>query len=162
MRLANKVAIITGGASGIGKATAIRFAKEGAKVVVADLNPSNGEETVQQIRQTDGEATFYQVDVTSFEQVEALVQFAVDTYGSIDIMFNNAGIGISKPILDLQPEEYQKVIRVNQDGVYHGIVAAGRKMRDLGVKKVRLLILLLSMDFWHHLIPFHIMLLKGQ
>lgn len=134
MRLVNKVAIITGGASGIGKATSIRFAQEGAKVVVADVNPTSGEKTVQQIRQAGGEATFYQVDVTIFEQVEALVQFAVDTYGSIEIMFNNAGIGISKPILDLQPEDYQKVIRVNQDGVYHGIVAAGRKMRDLGIK----------------------------
>lgn len=132
MFLKDKVAVITGGASGIGRATAHKFAKEGAKVIVADLNAQLGEDTVRSIQEQGGQAAFIQTNVTVFAEVEAAVQFAVDTFGSLDVMFNNAGIGLYKPLLDHEPEDFDKVVKVNQYGVYYGILAAGRKMRDLG------------------------------
>ncbi|WP_110114959.1 SDR family oxidoreductase [Bacillus sp. CGMCC 1.16541] len=134
MRLKNKVSVITGGADGIGKATALKFAKEGAKVVVADMNEDAGQNVVAEVKEQGGEATFFKLDVTNFEEVNALVEFTVDTYGSIDVMFNNAGIGINKPFLDHTLEDYHKVVAVNQHGVYYGMLAAARKMKELGVK----------------------------
>lgn len=134
MMLHGKVAVITGGASGIGHATALKFAREGAKVVVADMNEQLGKETVQQIQQQGGEAAFCKTDVTNYKDVEATVQFAVDTFDKLDVMFNNAGIGINKPLLDHEPEDYDKVVKVNQYGVYYGILAAGRKMKELSIK----------------------------
>ena len=136
MLVKDKVSVITGGASGIGRQTALRFAKEGAKVVVADFNAELGAETVAEIKKNGGEAVFFKVDVTDFKQVEKLITFAVDTYGTIDVMFNNAGIGGAGPVLDQDLDLYHKVIDVNLHGVTYGIMAAGRKMRELGVKGV--------------------------
>ncbi|WP_273128200.1 SDR family NAD(P)-dependent oxidoreductase [Metabacillus sp. HB246100] len=136
MKLENKVAVITGGAEGIGKATSLKYAKEGAKVVVADVNEELGQALVSEIVEQGGQAVFTKVDVTVFEEVEGLVNFAVETYGTIDVMFNNAGIGITKPFLQHTPEDYHKVVNVNQHGVYYGMLAAGRKMKELGVKGV--------------------------
>ncbi|MRX71937.1 SDR family oxidoreductase [Bacillus lacus] len=134
MRLQKKVMVITGGGSGIGRAAALKAVREGAKVVVADINEDTGKETVSLIENSGGEAAFYKVDVTHFQEVEALVQYAADSYGTIDVMFNNAGIGLNKPFLDHNPEDYDKVVKVNQYGVYYGILAAGRKMKELDVK----------------------------
>ncbi|MVO98771.1 MULTISPECIES: SDR family NAD(P)-dependent oxidoreductase [Paenibacillus] len=135
--MANKrVAVITGGASGIGKQTCLKFARKGDQVVVADFNEQAGNEVVEAIKAEGGEAIFVQTDVTKFEDVEALVQKAVDTFGRIDVMFNNAGIGRLTPVLDQKMEDYHAVINVNLHGVTHGIVAAGRKMRELGIKGV--------------------------
>ncbi|MGD6819033.1 SDR family NAD(P)-dependent oxidoreductase [Metabacillus sp. 84] len=132
MRLKGKVSIVTGGAEGIGKETAIRLASEGSKVVVSDLNTDLGEAVVKEITANGGEARFTKTDVTKFEEVEALVSFAVETYGSVDVMFNNAGIGMNKPFLDHSPEDYHKVVDVNQHGVFYGMLAAARKMKELG------------------------------
>lgn len=131
-----RVAVITGGASGIGKQTAIKFASKGDQVVVADFNQQLGEETVAQIIKDGGEAIFVKTDVSKYEEVEALVEKTVAIYGRIDVMFNNAGIGRVTPVLDQDLKDYHSVINVNQHGVAHGIIAAGKKMRELGIKGV--------------------------
>ncbi|GGF94374.1 SDR family NAD(P)-dependent oxidoreductase [Paenibacillus aceti] len=131
-----RVAVITGSASGIGKSTAFKFAAEGDRVVVADFNEQAGQAVVDEIKTKGGEAIFVKTDVSKFEDVEALVEKAVKTYGRIDVMFNNAGIGRLTPVLDQKLEDYHAVINVNQHGVLHGIIAAGKKMRELGTHGV--------------------------
>ena len=114
-RLEGRVAVVTGGASGIGLATARRFASEGAKVVVADLDPASGKAAADEVG-----GLFVQVDVTDEEQVKALFQTTVDTYGKLDIAFNNAGI--SPPdddsILTTGIEAWDRVQKVNLTSVY--------------------------------------------
>ncbi|MFL1673351.1 SDR family NAD(P)-dependent oxidoreductase [Paenibacillus dendritiformis] len=132
----NRVAVITGGASGIGKETALNFARKGDRVVVADFNEQAGQATVDLIREQGGQAIFVKTDVSKLEEVEALVDRAVETFGRIDVMFNNAGIGRVTPVLDQNLKDYHDVINVNQHGVAYGIIAAGRKMRELGIKGV--------------------------
>ncbi|KIL53048.1 SDR family NAD(P)-dependent oxidoreductase [Jeotgalibacillus campisalis] len=136
MKLVNKVAVITGGADGIGKAAAIKMVEQGAKVVVADVNETIGQETVNELIASGGEASFKKTDVTEYKQVEELVEHAVQTFGTLDIMFNNAGIGINKPFLHHTPEDYHAVVNVNQHGVYYGMLAAAKKMKELGVEGV--------------------------
>jgi len=121
-RLDNKVALITGAGSGMGQASAILFAKEGAKVAVADISPKNGEETIRRIRQAGGEATFVKVDVTKAAEVERMVKTTVDTYGRLDILFNNVGIlGAMAPIQDYTEEDWDTLISVHLKGVFLGM-----------------------------------------
>src|SRR5919204_594097 len=87
-----KVALVTGGASGIERATALTFAREGAQLVIADMNADGGQQTVHMITENGGEATFIQVDVTSASAVEAMIAKTVETYGRLDCAYNNAGI----------------------------------------------------------------------
>lgn len=134
--MAHRVVIITGAASGIGRASALKFARKGDKVLVADYNAEGGAETVDMIQAFGGEASFFQVDVSNFEQVEAMVETAVERYDKIDVMFNNAGTGAMGKLLDYRLEDYDRIIGVNQNGVFYGILAAGRKMRDLNVQGV--------------------------
>jgi NAD(P)-dependent dehydrogenase (short-subunit alcohol dehydrogenase family) len=105
-RLEGKVALVTGGASGIGRATALTFAREGAKLIVADMNEEGGHQTVHMITENGGEATFVQVDVSQATAVEAMISKTVETYGRLDCAHNNAGIG-SRPWVRLHelPEE---------------------------------------------------------
>src|SRR5215470_7413066 len=91
-RVDGKVALVTGGASGIGRATALTFAREGAKLVVADTNEDGGQQTVHMITENGGEAIFVQVDVTSASAVEAFISKTVETYGRLDCAHNNAGV----------------------------------------------------------------------
>ena len=91
-RLDGKVALVTGGASGIGRATALTFARESAKLIIADMNEDGGHQTVHMIREDGGEAIFVQVDVSQATAVEALISKAVETYGRLDCAHNNAGI----------------------------------------------------------------------
>jgi len=88
-RVDGKVALVTGGASGIGRATALTFAREGAKLVVADMNTDGGQQTVHMITENGGEAIFVQVDVTSTSAVEAMLSKTVETYGRLDCAHNN-------------------------------------------------------------------------
>lgn len=124
MEFKNKVVLITGAASGIGKAAAIAFAKEGAKVLVSDRNSNAGEATVTEITSQGGTAAFLQADVAVFAEVEQLVQQTVDRYGKIDIAINNAGIaGHSAKTADYPIDDFEKVMQVNTAGVFYGMKA---------------------------------------
>ncbi|RYP87489.1 3-oxoacyl-ACP reductase [Nocardioides guangzhouensis] len=118
-RIQGKVAVVTGGCSGIGLATVQRFVEEGAKVVIGDIDEERGHALVGQLGGTDI-ATFVQVDVTDKEQVEALFRTAKDTYGSVDIAFNNAGISPPEDdsILDTDLDAWRRVQEVNLTSVY--------------------------------------------
>jgi NAD(P)-dependent dehydrogenase (short-subunit alcohol dehydrogenase family) len=121
-RLKNKVAIITGGGSGIGRATCLLFAREGAKVVVADYVAEGGNETVRQIKAAGGEAVFVQADVSRSADVQNMIGATVRNYGRVDILFNNAGIeGPSTKLANLKEEDWDRVIAIDLTSVYLGI-----------------------------------------
>ncbi|KAA9108338.1 SDR family NAD(P)-dependent oxidoreductase [Microbacterium rhizomatis] len=134
MRLEGKVAIITGGASGIGYATVRKFVQEGARVVVADINLAAAQAVADEFTTSaSAPVSAVQVDVSDFAAVEAAVAHAVAVFGKLDVIFNNAGIAGGKPLLDHDPAvDYAPMIRIDQDGVYYGILAAGRQFRDQG------------------------------
>ncbi len=121
-RLKNKVAIITGGGSGIGRASCLLFAREGAKVVVADYIPDGGNETVRQIKSVNGEASFVLTDVSKSTDVQNMIATTVKTYGRVDILFNNAGIeGPSAKLGNYKEEDWDRVIAIDLTAVYLGI-----------------------------------------
>ncbi len=121
--------VVTGGASGIGRATALRCARDGAAIVIADRNAEAGATVAAEI---GANARFIATDVSRYDDVEAAVQLAVSAFGGIDVMFNNAGTGLYKSLLDVSPDEFDHVVRVNQHGVFYGIKAAGLAMRARG------------------------------
>ena len=118
MQLAGKVALITGGASGIGRATALLFAREGAAVVLADVNASAGQSVADEIIQSRGRAFFEPVDVTRAADCKRLVERTIRDFGRIDILFNNAGIIRRATVLDLAEEEWDRVMAVNVKSIY--------------------------------------------
>ena len=134
-RLAGKVAVVTGGASGMGQSTVLRFIEEGASVVVADLNDKNGRATAELVG-ARGHADcvrFLRVDVAEEEQVEAAVQTAVSEFGGLDIMFNNAGIGGAfGSILETEVEDWDFTFAALARSVFLGIKHAGRSMKAQG------------------------------
>ena len=118
-RVDGKVAMLTGAGSGIGRATALAFAREGAKVVVADIVVAGGEETVRMIKAAGGEAIFVKTDVTKAAEVEALVKKTVETYGRVDCAFNNAGIeGEMALTADCTEENWDRVVNIDLKGVW--------------------------------------------
>ncbi len=118
MRLADKVTLITGAGSGIGRSTALRFAKEGAKVVVVDLSDEHGRATVDAIRENGGDATFIFADVTKWDDATEMAREAVARYGRIDVLFNNAGISGVGAVHETSEELWDKVVDVNLKGVF--------------------------------------------
>jgi NAD(P)-dependent dehydrogenase (short-subunit alcohol dehydrogenase family) len=119
-QLTGKVTLITGGASGIGRATALTFAREGAKLVIADMNEDGGQQTVHMITESGGEATFVRVDVSNATEVEAMISKAVETYGQLDCAHNNAAIFDTSHTLTAEyPEDrWHQVLAVNLTGVW--------------------------------------------
>ncbi len=131
MRLENKVAVITGAGSGIGKETALLFAKEGAKVVVADVNEKAGEETVAEINK-NGEGFFVKLDVSNREQSKQMVKSTLEKYGRIDVLINNAGIIQDAFLSKMTEEQWDKVINVNLKGVFNCSQAVVEVMMNQG------------------------------
>ncbi|MBB6733641.1 SDR family NAD(P)-dependent oxidoreductase [Cohnella zeiphila] len=118
MRLRNKVVLITGAGSGIGRSAALLFAKEGAQVVVNDLASEAGEETAAIIRSDGGEAVFIQADVTDPDSVQKMVERAIGAFGRIDVLFNNAGISGVGALHEVEPDAWDRIVSVNVRGVY--------------------------------------------
>jgi len=118
VKLQDKVAIVTGAASGMGKAMAMRFAKEGSKVVAVDLNFEGVEAVVKEIEANDGTAQALAVNVSKREDVENMIDTAVETYGTLDILVNNAGImDRMEPVGDVEDEDWERILAVNTKGV---------------------------------------------
>jgi NAD(P)-dependent dehydrogenase (short-subunit alcohol dehydrogenase family) len=130
--LAEKVAIITGGASGIGRASALAFAEQGARIVIADLDEARAQETLDSVKHLvgPGRAIFQACDISNETQVQALIQRAVTDFGRLDCMFNNAGIpGAVGPLTDISVEAWDRTFQVLVRGVFLGIKHAARAMQ---------------------------------
>tara|TARA_B100000767_G_scaffold272606_1_gene300674 strand:+ start:753 stop:1511 length:759 start_codon:yes stop_codon:yes gene_type:complete len=122
MRFKDKIILITGSGSGIGKAAAIAFSKEGGIIIVSDINKINGLETVSEIIKDGGEASFFKTDVSNFYIVKNLMDFIVEKYGRLDVAINNAGVGGDfAKLIDLSVESWNKTMSVNSSGVFYCI-----------------------------------------
>jgi len=133
MKLASKVAIITGGGSGIGKASAYLFAEEGAKIVIAQRTVPAGEETVTTIKSRGGEAVFVRTDVTVASEVEHLIRATIDTFGKVDILFNNAGtLHKPTPVEVLDESLWDQVYAINVKSIFLGVKYAVPEMKKAG------------------------------
>ena len=127
--VSGKVALVTGSGAGIGRATALKFAEEGAKVVVSDIDRSGGEETVSLITKGGGEAVFVKADVSKPDEVNALISEAVNAFGRLDCACNNAGIeGKIAPLADQSVEDFDQVLSINLRGVFLCLQAEIRQM----------------------------------
>lgn len=125
----NQTVFITGAGSGIGRATALAFAKDGAQVVVADINETTGKQTVRLIQDVNGRALFVPCDVTKPAQIEQAIQQTVDTFGRLDIAVNNAGIGGRfARLLDQTADDFNQIMAVNVGSVFYGMQAQIRQM----------------------------------
>ena len=136
-RLQNKIAVITGGAQGIGYETAAKFASEGAKVVIWDVLETKGNLAVAELEKTGCTALFMKVDVTDFESAFAAAARVIERFGQIDILINNAGITRDASLLKMTPEQWKQVIDVNLTGVFHCTKAVAPFM--IGKKQGRII-----------------------
>tara|TARA_B100000029_G_scaffold103633_1_gene94150 strand:- start:47 stop:817 length:771 start_codon:yes stop_codon:yes gene_type:complete len=133
MRLEHKVAVVTGGSSGIGRGIAVRFAQEGANVVVADVQTEpleGGETTVQTIEAAGRQAQFIETDVSSWQQVDALITEVVARFGKLDVMVNNAAVFAGTPLLETSEADWERTMAVNVKGVFFGCKRAVAQMLD--------------------------------
>jgi len=120
MRLKDKIAIVTGGSMGIGQATSIRFAQEGAKVVVVDIAENEGYETVRMLQQYESGGVFIGGDVTKEADWQRVMNTVEEAYGRLDILFNNAGTNLFKPVIEITEAEWDRIITLNLKGVFFG------------------------------------------
>ncbi|HEY8446792.1 MAG TPA: L-iditol 2-dehydrogenase [Thermomicrobiales bacterium] len=132
MRLEGKVAIVTGGAQGIGRAICLRYAKEGAKVVVADLKLEGAQAVADEIHAAGGQAVAVAVDVRDQSQVQKMVDTAVETFGGVDILVNNAGVGKIIPFFETTEQDWDFIFDVNCKGLLWCSQAAARRMIEQG------------------------------
>ena len=132
MRLKDKVCVITGAAQGIGEACAMRFANEGAKVVVSDVQIEKGEAVAKAIRNAGGEAIFFACDVSQKSDCVDLIQAAVDAFGSVDVHLSNAAIIAAKEFLDITEEDWEQTVGVNLNGFFYAGQAAAAQMVKQG------------------------------
>lgn len=131
-RLADKIVLITGAAQGMGAAVAVDYAAQGAKVCLGDVNVEGAAQVAQQIRDKGGEATHVKLDVSSQEDAEAAVAHTVETFGSINVLVNNAGINKPLFFLDITRENWQRIMDVNAWGTLNCMQAAARQMKAQG------------------------------
>ncbi len=132
MKLEGKVAIITGAATGIGRASAMLFAREGAKIVIADIKDEEANQTAKTIKDAGGEAIFIHTDVRVVADLERMVKTAVDTYGRLDILFNNAGVAGPGFLEDTSEETFDRAVSVNLKAGFFGTKFAVPEMRRAG------------------------------
>ena len=132
MKLQDKVAVITGGASGIGAATARLFVQEGAKVVLVDLNEEKGKAFEAELKAQNAEALFVKANITSEEEVQNIFKETIATFGKVDVVFNNAGIGRVTPTENLEYAEWRNTVNVDLDGVFLVAREAIREMLKSG------------------------------
>ena len=132
MRLENKVAIVTGGAAGIGRAICELFAREGARVVVADIDLNGGEETVQMIRQSQGESLFVRTDVSNEGDVQAMVEAAKTAFGTVDVLVNDAAAFVFGEVQDITDADWQRVFGVNVIGQAYCVKHVLPVMKEAG------------------------------
>jgi len=132
LRLAGRVAIITGAARGIGRAIAEEFAREGAKVVIADVLEGEARKAAEEIKALGAEAIACRVNVSNVDDVEEMVRITLSNFGRVDVLVNNAGIAIQKEALEMSKEDWQRVVDVNLTGVFLCSQAVGRVMAKQG------------------------------
>jgi acetoin reductase-like protein len=130
MQFEGKIAIITGAASGMGRAMALAFGREGATVVVADLNEEGAQRVADEIASNGGRAVAKRLDVSNAAESKALVEDVVGEYGRLDILVNNAGIGLIKEVWNTTPEEWDRIFAVNVRGLFFMAQAAAEPMRN--------------------------------
>ena len=131
-RLEGRVALVTGGASGIGRATALRLASEGASVVLTDVQDDKGEAVAKEIEGTSAKARFLHHDVSSESEWASVIAETVKAFGRLDILVNNAGIGETTMLEETTYEAYQRTIKITQDSVFLGMKAAGEALKASG------------------------------
>jgi 3-oxoacyl-[acyl-carrier protein] reductase len=136
MRLKDKVAIVTGGGNGIGRETVLTFAKEGAKVVIADFDEHSGQFVHEEVKKLGGNSLFHKVNVADQDSVKQLVDITLETFGSVDILVNNAGITADAMTHKMTTDTWQKVIDVNLNGVFYCTQAVIGKMVEQGKGKI--------------------------
>jgi len=135
-RLENKIAVITGGADGLGRAAAIKFTTEGATVIIWDMNEEKGAQTISEIKADGGVAYFAKVNTASYAEVDAATQAAIAQFGRIDILINNAGITRDASIKKMTPEQWQQVIDVNLTGVFNCAKCVSAGMVENGYGRI--------------------------
>jgi len=131
-RVKGKVVVITGAASGLGRGTASLLAREGATVILTDINEANGQEAAEEIRRDGGEAVFMKLDVTSESDWSNVIEKTLAEFGKLDVLVNNAGVELVKEIAETSLEEWRRLLSVNLDGVFLGTKYAVRAMKRGG------------------------------
>lgn len=134
MNITGKVALVTGGGQGIGRAIALRLAKDGADIAIADLNEEEASAVVDEVRAVGRKATSFRADVSNREEVYAAIDHAEKELGGFDIIVNNAGIANVQPLLEVTPEEVDRILKINVQGVLWGIQAGAKKFKERKVK----------------------------
>jgi len=129
-----KVVLITGAGQGIGRAIALRLAKDGANVAIVDVNADKMQTVADEVRKIGRKATTFKADVTKRDEVQAAVDHAEKQLGGFDVIVNNAGIAQVQPLADVTPEELDRILKVNVQGVLWGIQAAAKKFKQRGQK----------------------------